>query len=113
IATNALELGIDIGDLDAAICVGYPGAIASTWQRFGRAGRRGSKSIALLVCASHSLDQYLAREPQYLLQASAEEARIDPDNAEIVVQHLKCALFEGPFTIDTPGPRPARPEPAS
>ncbi len=113
VATNALELGIDIGDLDAAICVGYPGAIASTWQRFGRAGRRGHKSLALLVCSSHAIDQFLAREPEYLLAAGAEEARIDPDNAEIFIQHLKCAVFEGPFSLSEPGARPAHPEPAT
>ncbi len=97
VATNALELGIDIGDLDAVVCVGYPGSVAATWQRFGRAGRRGGRSIALMVCSSGSLDQFLAREPGYLLRAGAEEARIDPSNVEILVQHLKCAAFEAPF----------------
>lgn len=97
VATNALELGIDIGELDAVICAGYPGSIAATWQRFGRAGRRGDQSICVLVTNSAPLDQYLAREPQYLLGAPVEEARIDPDNVEILVQHLKCAAFELPF----------------
>src|SRR6187402_608406 len=83
VATNALELGIDIGDLDAVVCAGYPGSVAGTWQRFGRAGRRGDTSIAVLVCSSDSLDQYLAREPQYLLDSNAEEARIDPSNVEV------------------------------
>ena len=105
IATNALELGIDVGDLDAVVCVGYPGSIAGTWQRFGRAGRRGKTSIALLVCGGASLDQFLAREPEYLLRAGAEEARIDPSNVEIVIQHLKCAVFEAPFDE-----RPSLPE---
>jgi DEAD/DEAH box helicase domain-containing protein len=100
VATNALELGIDIGDLDAVICAGYPGSVAGTWQRFGRAGRRGSRSIAVLVCSSDPLDQFLAREPSYVLDASAEEARIDPSNTEILVQHLKCAAFEAPFELD-------------
>jgi DEAD/DEAH box helicase domain-containing protein len=113
VATNALELGIDIGDLDAVVCVGFPGSIASLWQRFGRAGRRGSQSIALMVCSSRALDQYLAREPDYVLQRGAEEARIDPSNPEIVVQHLKCATFEAPFQIVESGSRPAHPEPAS
>ncbi|MBX3189904.1 MAG: DEAD/DEAH box helicase [Labilithrix sp.] len=97
IATNALELGIDIGGLDAVICAGYPGSVAATWQRFGRAGRRGDRSICVLVTSSAPLDQYLAREPSYLLGAPVEEARIDPDNPEILIQHLKCAAFELPF----------------
>jgi DEAD/DEAH box helicase domain-containing protein len=113
VATNALELGIDIGDLDAVVCAGYPGSIAATWQRFGRAGRRGGMSIALLVCTSEALDQYLAREPDFLLNAAAEEARIDPGNAEILIQHLKCAAFEAPFEIEAAGPRPAHPAPAA
>ena len=96
-ATNALELGIDIGELDAVVCAGYPGSIAATWQRIGRAGRRGDRSIGVLVASSAPLDQYLAREPGYLLGAPVEEARIDPDNVEILLQHLKCAAFELPF----------------
>jgi DEAD/DEAH box helicase domain-containing protein len=97
VATNALELGIDIGALDAVICAGYPGSIAGMWQRFGRAGRRGATSICVLVTSSAPLDQYLAREPRYLLGSPVEEARIDPDNVEILIQHLKCAAFEMPF----------------
>jgi DEAD/DEAH box helicase domain-containing protein len=97
VATNALELGIDIGALDAVVCAGYPGSVAATWQRFGRAGRRNGLSICVLVTSSAPLDQYLAREPAYLLGAPVEEARIDPDNPEILVQHLKCAAFELPF----------------
>jgi len=112
VATNALELGIDIGDLDAVVCAGYPGSVAGTWQRFGRAGRRGDTSIAVLVCSSDSLDQYLAREPQYLLDSNAEEARIDPSNVEVLIQHLKCAAFEAPFEISARGSRVANPEPA-
>ncbi|MCL2448119.1 MAG: DEAD/DEAH box helicase, partial [Polyangiaceae bacterium] len=98
VATNALELGIDIGELDAVICAGYPGSVAATWQRFGRAGRRGAESVCVLVASSAPLDQYLAREPRFLLGAAVEEARIDPDNVEILVQHIKCAAFELPFT---------------
>ncbi len=113
VATNALELGIDIGDLDAVVCVGYPGSVAATWQRFGRAGRRGTTSIALLVCSSDALDQYLARDPDYLLGSGAEEARIDPGNTEVLIQHLKCATFEAPFRISSAGARPAKPEPAT
>jgi DEAD/DEAH box helicase domain-containing protein len=97
VATNALELGVDIGELDAVVCAGYPGSIAATWQRFGRAGRRGSPSVAVLVASSAPLDQYLAREPEYLLGSPVEEARIDPNNVEILVQHIKCAAFEAPF----------------
>jgi DEAD/DEAH box helicase domain-containing protein len=97
VATNALELGIDIGELDAVICAGYPGSVAGTWQRFGRAGRRGSLSICVLVTSSAPVDQYLAREPDFLLGAAMEEARIDPSNVEILIQHLKCAAFELPF----------------
>jgi DEAD/DEAH box helicase domain-containing protein len=97
VATNALELGIDIGELDAVVCAGYPGSIAATWQRIGRAGRRGAQSIGVLVASSAPLDQYLAREPEFLLGAPIEQARIDPDNVEILVQHLKCAAFELPL----------------
>jgi len=111
VATNALELGIDIGDLDAVVCAGYPGSVAGTWQRFGRAGRRGSEAVAVLVCASGAVDQYLAREPGYLLDGASEQARIDPSNAEILIQHLKCAAFEAPFQVAAPGTRPSAPEP--
>ncbi len=112
VATNALELGIDIGDLDAVVCAGYPGSVAGTWQRFGRAGRRGDQSIALLVCSSQALDQYLAREPEYLLSANAEEARVDPNNIEVLIQHLKCACFELPFEIAERGPSVVEPREA-
>ena len=97
VATNALELGIDIGELDAVVCAGYPGSVAATWQRFGRAGRRGAESICVLVASSAPLDQYLAREPSFLLGAPVEQARIDPDNVEVLVSHVKCAAFELPF----------------
>ncbi len=97
VATNALELGIDIGELDAVVCAGYPGSVAATWQRFGRAGRRGAESICVLVASSAPLDQYLTREPSFLLGAPVEQARIDPDNVEVLVSHVKCAAFELPF----------------
>jgi len=108
VATSALELGIDIGALDAVVCAGYPGTLASLWQRFGRGGRRGGESLALLVGSSAPLDQYVTQHPQYLLAGPVEEARIDPDNAEILVQHVKCAAFELPFAAgeafrDVPG----------
>lgn len=109
VATNALELGIDIGDLDAVVCAGYPGSIAGTWQRFGRAGRRGSESIAVMVCGSGSVDQFLARSPDYLMEHQAEHARIDPENTEILIQHLKCAAFEAPFEIANGGVSAANP----
>ncbi|HLK99078.1 MAG TPA: DEAD/DEAH box helicase [Myxococcaceae bacterium] len=97
VATNALELGIDIGSLDAVVCAGYPGSVAALWQRFGRAGRRGHGSLALLVTSSAPLDQYFAGDPRFLTGAPVEHARIDPDNVEILVQHMKCAAFELPF----------------
>jgi DEAD/DEAH box helicase domain-containing protein len=108
VATSALELGIDIGALDAVVCAGYPGTLASLWQRFGRGGRRGGESLALLVGSSAPLDQYVTQHPQYLMSGAVEEARIDPDNAEILVQHVKCAAFELPFAAgeafrDVPG----------
>jgi DEAD/DEAH box helicase domain-containing protein len=97
VATNALELGIDIGAIDAVICAGYPGSVAAMWQRFGRGGRRGESSVCVLVTSSAPVDQYLANDPAFLLGSPIEEASIDPDNVEIVVQHLKCAAFELPF----------------
>jgi DEAD/DEAH box helicase domain-containing protein len=100
VATNALELGIDIGSLDAVVCAGYPGSIASLWQRFGRAGRRGAPSLALLVGSSAPLDQYFALHPDCITGAPAEQARIDPNNPEILVQHVKCAAFELPLRAE-------------
>lgn len=97
VATNALELGIDIGELDAVVCAGYPGSIAGLWQRFGRAGRRGEESLALMVASSAPLDQFIATRPTHLVGAPVEHARIDPDNVEILVQHMKCGAFELPF----------------
>lgn len=106
VATNALELGIDVGDLEAVVCAGYPGSVAAMWQRFGRAGRRNEPSVAVLVGRSDPLDQYLARDPEFLLGSSAEEARIDPDNVEVLIQHLKCAAFEIPFICAEGGQEP-------
>ncbi len=102
VATNALELGIDIGGLDAVVCAGYPGSVAALWQRFGRGGRRQGPSLALLVTSSMPLDQYVANDPRFLVQAPVEHARIDPDNVEILVSHLKCAAFELPFEEGEP-----------
>jgi DEAD/DEAH box helicase domain-containing protein len=98
VATNALELGIDIGALDVAVLAGYPGTIASTWQRAGRAGRRASRSAAVLVASSAPLDQFVVRHPSYFFDASPEHALINPDNLHVLVQHVKCAAFELPFT---------------
>lgn len=98
VATNALELGIDIGQLDVCLMAGYPGSIASTRQQAGRAGRRGGESLAILVASASPLDQFIARHPDYLFGRSPEEARIDPDNLLILLDHLRCAAFELPFT---------------
>lgn len=96
-ATNALELGVDIGSLDAVVMAGYPGTIASTWQRAGRAGRRGGHACAVLVASSAPLDQYIVTHPEYFLEQSPERAFIEPDNPEIFLNHLKCAAFELPL----------------
>jgi DEAD/DEAH box helicase domain-containing protein len=100
VSTNALELGIDIGSLDATVMAGYPGTIASTWQRAGRAGRRNGSSCAVMVASSSPLDQYIVRNPEYFFGRSPEHAYIQPDNLEILVNHLKCAAFELPITTD-------------
>ena len=100
VATSALELGIDVGSLDAVVCAGWPGSVAALWQRFGRAGRRQGTSLSLLVTSSAPVDQYVAATAKDLLIAPVEQARIDPDNVEILVQHLKCAAFELPFERD-------------
>lgn len=97
VATNALELGIDIGGLGAAVLVGYPGTIAATWQQAGRAGRKEEASLALLVTSADPLDQFLAHHPDYFFDRSPEQALIDPNNLLILLQHLRCAAFEVPF----------------
>jgi DEAD/DEAH box helicase domain-containing protein len=97
VSTNALELGIDIGALDVSVMAGYPGTIAATWQRAGRAGRRAGRSAAVMVASSAPLDQFVVRNPSYFFDASPERALIDPDNLHILVDHLKCAAFEIPF----------------
>jgi DEAD/DEAH box helicase domain-containing protein len=97
ISTSALELGVDIGSLDLAILNGYPGTIAATWQRLGRAGRRQRSAIGVLVAGSYSLDQYIIRNPEFFLGASPEQARIDPDQLLILLDHIRCAAFELPF----------------
>jgi len=96
VSTNALELGIDIGSLQTAILVGYPGTIASTWQQLGRAGRR-SGSVGVFVASSSPLDQFIVRHPEYFLSADPEEGLIDPDNLLLLAAHLQAGLFELPF----------------
>jgi DEAD/DEAH box helicase domain-containing protein len=96
VSTNALELGIDIGSLQAAVLVGYPGTIASTWQQLGRAGRR-SGSVGVFVASSSPLDQFIVRHPEYFLSADPEEGLIDPDNLLLLAGHLQAGLFELPF----------------
>jgi len=102
VTTTALELGIDIGSLDACVMAGYPGSIASTWQRAGRAGRRSGSSCAIFVASSAPLDQFIVQHPDYFFGSSPEHAHIQPDNLEILVNHLKCAAFELPLS---PGER--------
>lgn len=107
VATNALELGVDIGRLDAAVLAGYPGSIAATWQQFGRVGRRTGTSVAVLVASASPVDQYVIRHPEYLLGGSPDEARADPDNLHVLLAHLKAAAFELPFEpgeVFGPGP---------
>ncbi len=96
-ATNALELGMDIGGLDSVCMVGYPGSISSVRQQAGRAGRRMNSSLAILVATGSPLDQYLVRHPEFIFDKSPEHARIDPDNLLILLHHLQCAAFELPF----------------
>jgi len=100
VATNALELGIDIGGLEASVLHGYPGSLASTWQQFGRAGRRGTLSFAVLVATSSPLNQYIATHPEFVFEGVPEAGRINPDNLIILSSHLKCAAFELPFAAD-------------
>ncbi|MCA9949351.1 MAG: DEAD/DEAH box helicase [Anaerolineales bacterium] len=97
VATNALELGIDIGELDAAVITGYPGSVASTWQQAGRAGRRADQSVAIMIAGNNALDQYICHHPRYLFGGSPEHALINPDNLRIMVKHLLCSTFELPF----------------
>lgn len=97
ISTNALELGIDIGDLDVCIIAGYPGSIASTYQQAGRVGRRSEKSLALLIARSQPLDQFIVENPDYFFGSTPEHGLINPDNLLILLSHIQCAAFELPF----------------
>jgi len=102
VSTSALELGIDVGSLDTVVMAGYPGTIAATWQRAGRAGRRSGSSCAVMVASSSPLDQFIVRHPDYFFGNTPEHAFIQPDNLEILINHLKCAAFELPIA---PGER--------
>ncbi|MGK2850775.1 MAG: DEAD/DEAH box helicase [Candidatus Limnocylindrales bacterium] len=107
VATNALELGVDIGRLDASILAGYPGSVAATWQQFGRAGRRQGTSVSILVASGRPVDQYVIHHPEFLLDGTPEEARLDPDNLHVLLAHLRAATFELPFEpgeVFGPGP---------
>ncbi|MCB9768241.1 MAG: DEAD/DEAH box helicase [Candidatus Omnitrophica bacterium] len=97
VSTNALELGIDIGQLEAAVLAGYPGTVASTWQQGGRAGRRATESLVVVVMNSSALDQYLAHHPEFFFGASPEHGIVNPENLFILSAHLKCGAFEIPF----------------
>ncbi len=97
VTTNALELGVDIGNAGAVVLVGYPGTIAGTRQQSGRAGRRQESSLTVLVASAGPLDQFLMQHPEYLFENSPERALINPDNLLILLQHLRCAAFELPF----------------
>lgn len=97
VATNALELGVDIGQMGAAVLTGFPGTIASAWQQMGRAGRRQGSAGAVLVAGSGALDQYVINHPRYFFETSPERAYIAPDNLPILLNHLQCAVFELPF----------------
>jgi DEAD/DEAH box helicase domain-containing protein len=97
VSTNALELGIDIGQLRAAIIAGYPGSVASTWQQAGRAGRKAEAAVAVMIGSSSPLDQYLVSHADYFFGSAPESAIVNPDNAAIAANHIKCAAFELPF----------------
>lgn len=97
VATNALELGVDIGQLGAAIVAGYPGTIASMWQQTGRAGRRSETSAAILIASAAPLDQFVATHPTFLFERAPEQGLINPDNLAILLRHIRCAAFELPF----------------
>ena len=100
VSTNALELGIDIGSLDVCVMAGYPGTIAATWQRAGRAGRRSARSAAVLIASSAPVDQFVVQHPDFFFDGSPEHGLINPDNLHILLDHIKCAAFELPFTAD-------------
>ncbi|MDB4538581.1 DEAD/DEAH box helicase, partial [bacterium] len=97
VSTNALELGVDIGALDVAVLVGYPGSQASFWQRAGRVGRRGKPSLVIQIARSEPVDQFLVHHPEFLFEAPRERLGVDPNNLVLLSEHVKCAAFELPF----------------
>jgi DEAD/DEAH box helicase domain-containing protein len=107
VSTNALELGIDIGGLDASVVAGFPGSFNSFWQQSGRAGRRGGVSVSVFVASSSPLDQFIMKDPQWFFRKSVEEGRLDPDNPYILTDHVKCGCFELPFRDEAIDPSPA------
>lgn len=100
VSTNALELGVDIGQLQVCVMTGYPGSIASTWQQAGRAGRRHGEAVIIMVAGSAPIDQYVVQNPDYFFERNPESARINAENLIILVDHLKCAAYELPFRED-------------
>ncbi|WP_078546198.1 DEAD/DEAH box helicase [Litchfieldia alkalitelluris] len=97
VSTNALELGVDIGQLQVCVMTGYPGSVSSTWQQAGRAGRRHGEALILMVASSTPIDQYIVGHPEYFFERNPESARINPNNLIILVDHIKCAAYELPF----------------
>lgn len=97
VSTNALELGIDIGGLDASVMAGFPGTIASCWQQAGRSGRTADVSLSILIASPAPIDQFVIRHPEYLFGTSPESGHVDPDNIHILLDQLKCAVFELPY----------------
>ncbi len=102
VSTNALELGVDIGQLQVCVMTGYPGSVASTWQQAGRAGRRHGEAVIIMVASSTPIDQYIVQNPEYFFERTPESARINPENLIILVDHLKCAAYELPFGAHEP-----------
>ncbi|OES44520.1 DEAD/DEAH box helicase [Domibacillus iocasae] len=100
VSTNALELGVDIGQLQVCVMTGYPGSVASTWQQAGRAGRRHGEAVIIMVASSTPIDQYVVQNPDYFFERNPESARINPENLIILVDHIKCAAYELPFRVD-------------
>ncbi|MDF2938043.1 MAG: box helicase domain protein [Paenibacillaceae bacterium] len=97
VSTNALELGVDIGQLQVCVMTGYPGSVASTWQQAGRAGRRHGEALVIMVAGNNPIDQYIVQNPEYFFERSPEHARINPENLIILVDHLRCAAYELPI----------------
>jgi DEAD/DEAH box helicase domain-containing protein len=97
-ATTALELGIDVGDLDACVLTGYPGTIADTWQQMGRAGRGCGPSLAILISLDNPVDQFIVQNPEYLFNTSNERTILNPKNPYILAEHMRCAVYEIPFS---------------